>query len=74
MATSRVQGRDVKVGDILWAIGNPHRITRIEPYVHPTIGEPWAIAYDDSDQRSGKPWGITLKLTNLGHTYEISAR
>lgn len=73
--TTRKHGSEVKVGDDLWFLGEPHRITRIVPYVHPvcTGGETWAIAYSDGPVTGGaKAWGITLELTNPAHHYEVS--
>lgn len=75
MSTRKVCAADVKIGDDLWVGGKPHRITRIEPYTHPTIGEPWAIASSDGPEGIGKAaWGITLELTNPSRYYEISER
>ena len=55
----RKLGGDVQVGDILVFMGHPHRITRIVPYMHPTILEPgWRIAYAGPGPDS---WGITLE-------------
>jgi len=76
MSTIRVKGQEVKVGDDLWAGGVPHRITRIEPYQHPSFpGEMWAQACSDGPDGIGKAaWGITLELTNPAEYYEISVR
>jgi hypothetical protein len=52
-------GSDVQVGDIYVGFGPPRRITRIEPYLHPTIREPgWRIAYSGPGKDA---WGITLE-------------
>jgi hypothetical protein len=74
MATRKVSARDVKVGDDLWVGGKPHRITRIEPYQHPSFpGEMWAQAMSDGPEGIGKAaWGITLELTNPTEYYEVS--
>jgi hypothetical protein len=78
MSTVRVHAADVRVGDILWFLGKPHMITRIEPYAHPVVtgGEEWAIASFDGPEGIGKnAWGITLELTNPGADYyEITER
>lgn len=75
MGTVKVSAKEVKVGDIMWVGGTPRRITRIQPYVHPTIGEPWAIASSDGPEGFGlAAWGITLELTNPSEYYEITAR
>lgn len=69
MSTVKVKGQDVRVNDDLWAFGTPHRITRIEPYVHPVVtrGEPFRIAYADGPGGQGeRAWGITLEY---GHGY-----
>jgi hypothetical protein len=76
VSTIKVAAKDVKVGDDLWAGGTPHRITRIEPYQHPSFpGEMWAQACSDGPEGVGKAaWGITLELTNPSAYYEISER
>ena len=54
---SRINGAEVEAGDILMSLGESHRITRIEPYLHPTIREPgWRIAYD-----AAGTWSIVLE-------------
>jgi hypothetical protein len=56
---TRKLGGEVEVGDIVVFLGNPHRITRITPYLHPTIREPgWRIAHAGPGPGS---WGITLE-------------
>jgi hypothetical protein len=60
----KVKGQEVRVGDDLWFLGKPHRITRIEGYIHPVVtrGEEWRIAYSDGPDAGGKnAWGITLE-------------
>ena len=48
-------GDAVQLGDIIRFLGQPHRITRIEPYDHPALGGAGArIAYADDG------WAITL--------------
>lgn len=76
MSTIKVAAKDVKVGDVLWFLGHPHIITRIEPYQHPSFpGEMWAQACSDGPEGVGKvAWGITLELTNPSEYYEISVR
>ena len=76
MSTIKVKGQEVRVGDDLWLGGVPHRITRIEPYQHPSFpGEMWAQACSDGPGGIGKAaWGITLELTNPAEYYEISVR
>lgn len=64
MSTIKVKGQDVRVGDDLWFMGKPYRITRIEPYVHilVTRGEEWRIAKSDGPVNGGKhAWGMTLE-------------
>lgn len=67
-----VKGIDVKVGDDLTFLGKPHRITDIEPYVHPEADERgwapgWRIAYARTPgqmltkQNRETTWGITLE-------------
>ena len=51
------RGDGVEVGDIILFLGTPHRVDTIEPYTHPTIGEPWRIA------RASDGWAITLEPT-----------
>lgn len=60
---ARKRGSDVEVGDILMFLSTPHRITRIEPYLHPTLRLPgWRTAYADTGERAYKnAWGITLE-------------
>lgn len=74
--TIKVAAKDVKVGDILWSLGHPHLITRIEPYVHPSFpDEQWATASSDGPEGVGKAaWGITLELTNPSEYYVINVR
>ena len=78
MSTVKVKGQDVRVGDDLWFLGKPYRITRIEPYVHPAVtrGEQWRIAYSDGPERGGKhAWGMTLEYEHgWAAGYEISER
>ncbi len=76
MSTIKVSAKDVKVGDDLWFLGKPHRITRIVPYQHPSFpGEMWVQACSDGPEGIGKAaWGITLELTNPSKYYEISER
>ncbi len=76
MSTIKVSAKDVRVGDDLWLGGVPHRITRIEPYQHPSFpGKMWAQACSDGPEGIGKAaWGITLELTNPSAYYEISVR
>jgi hypothetical protein len=75
MTTHRIKGQEVKVGDDLWCLGKPHRITRIEPYTHPIVtrGEEWRSA--DADGPDGTtPWGITLEFDHGYHAgYEVTA-
>lgn len=78
MSTVVVKGQHVKVGDDLWFLGRPHRITRIEPYRHPVItrGEDWRTASSDGPDGVGKAaWGITLEYCH-GYSvlYEVSVR
>lgn len=64
MTTIQVRGQEVRVGDDLWFLGKPHRITRIVPYVHPVVtrNEPWRIAYSDGPDGVYKAaWGMTLE-------------
>jgi hypothetical protein len=78
MSTIKVHATEVRVGDIMWAGGKPHLITRIEPYVHPVVtgGDEWAFACSDGPEGTGdNAWGITLELTNpVAHYYEITER
>jgi hypothetical protein len=61
------RGSEIAAGDILVPFGIPHRITRIVPYLHPTIREPgWRIAYAGPGPDS---WGITLEPQC---TYEVA--
>jgi hypothetical protein len=76
MTTIYVKGQDVRVGDDLWWMGTPHRVTRIERYVHPVVtrNEEWRTAYSDTPQRAYKAaWAITLEYDH-GHAagYEIT--
>ena len=48
------RGNEVQVGDIILFAGRPHRVAKIEPYTHPTLGETCGIA------RASDGWGITL--------------
>ena len=77
MSTHRVKGQEVKVGDDLWSLGKPHRITRIEPYTHPVVtrGEEWRIAYSDGPDGVGRAaWGITLTFDHgYADGYEVTA-
>lgn len=76
--TVKVKGQDVRVGDDLWFLGKPYRITRIEPYIHPVVtrGEEWFSAYSDSpDGMYRNAWGITLEREHgNAASYEISER
>jgi hypothetical protein len=75
MATIMVKGQDVKVGDDLWFLGRPHRITRIRPYTHPvTRGEVWRTAYSDGPAGSLlSTWGITLEYDHgYAAGYEVT--
>ena len=78
MSTVRVKGQDVQAGDDLWTSGVPHRVTRIEPYIHigVTLGEQWRIAYSDGPRDGGKrAWGMTLSFDHgWAASYEISDR
>jgi hypothetical protein len=50
-----VSGDEVQVGDIIQFFGEPHMISRVEPYTHPTVpSEGWRIGYDSNG------WAITL--------------
>lgn len=79
MTTVKVKGQQVRVGDDLWFLGRPYRVTRIEDYTHPGIvpaGETWRIAYSDGPVTGGKhAFGITLEY-QYGYAagYEISVR
>ena len=68
MSTIRVKGQEVKVGDDLWFLGKPHRITRIEDYVHSGCcppGKPGRIAYSDQpDARRQGCLGDDPGMTN----------
>jgi hypothetical protein len=58
------RGAEVEVGDDLWFLDKPYRITRIEDYVHPVVtrGETWRIAYSDGPVFGARwAWGITLE-------------
>lgn len=76
MSTIKVKGQDVRVGDDLWSMGKPYRITRIEPYVHigVTLGEQWRIAYSDGPVNGGKSaWGMTLAFDHgWAASYEVT--
>jgi hypothetical protein len=77
MATHMVKGQEVRVGDDLWFLGKPYRITRIEPYTHPVVtrGEEFRSAYSDGPDRYYQAaWGITLEF-NHGYaaSYEVTA-
>lgn len=76
MATIEVRGQDVRVGDDLWFLGKPHRITRIEPYTHPVVtrGEMWRIAYSDGPEGMYKAaWGMTLEYGHgWARGYEVT--
>lgn len=52
--TQRKLGQDIEVGDIIVFLGTPHRITRVEPYTHPTVEGAVAIAH------AANGWGISL--------------
>lgn len=72
-----VKGQEVRVGDDLWFLGKPHRITRIKRYVHPVVtrNEEWRIAYSDGPEGMYRAaWGITLEY-NHGYSagYEVAA-
>lgn len=73
-----VKGQDVRVGDDLWFLGTPHRITRIEPYVHSVVtrGEEWRIAYADTPERAYRnAWGMTLEYEHgYAAGYSVSPR
>jgi hypothetical protein len=65
VSTIKVKGQDVKVGDDIWFLGTPHRVTRITPYVHPvcTRNEEWRTAHSDGPDGMYKAaWGITLEF------------
>jgi hypothetical protein len=71
--TVKIKKQDVRVGDDLWFLGRPYRITRIEPYRHPVVtrGEDARTAYSDGPGRTGRnAWGITLSFE---HGYAASA-
>ncbi len=76
-STAMIKGQEVRVGDDLWSMGTPHRITRIEPYAHPVVtrGEQWRQACSDGPEGVGKAaWGITLEFAHgwaPGH-YKVS--
>jgi hypothetical protein len=76
MTTILVKGQDVRVGDDLWFLGSPHRITRIEPYVHPVVtrNEEWRVAKSDGPDGQGKhAWGMTLEFCHgYAGDYEIT--
>jgi hypothetical protein len=75
VTTIMVKGQDVKVGDDLWFLGRPHRITRIKPYTHPvTRGEVWRTAYSDGPAGMHKSaWGITLEYDHgYAAGYEVT--
>lgn len=58
MSWRRVRAQDVKVGDIIKVAGKARRVTRFEPYRHPTIDTPARIAMWDGDY--GVEEGMTL--------------
>jgi len=61
------KGSEVEPGDIIVFLGVPHRVTRVVPYVHPTIQAPgWRIAYAGPGPQS---WGITLEPQG---SYEVA--
>lgn len=69
MATIRIKGQEVRVGDDYWYLGTARRITRIEDYVHPVVtrNEVWRFAYSDGPTGTGRnAWGITLEYDH-GH-------
>lgn len=74
MATIKVKGQDVKVGDDLWFLGKPYRITRITPYTHPvTRGEVWRTAVSEGPG-GVKAWGITLEYDHgYAAGYEVTS-
>lgn len=74
-AAIMVKGQDVRVGDDLWSLGKPHRVTPIEPYTHPVVtrDEEWRIAYSNGPEDTGKPWGRTLRLEHgYAASYEVA--
>jgi hypothetical protein len=76
VTTIKVKGQEVRVGDDLWFLSTPHRITRIEPYRHPavTLGEDWRIAYSDGPDGMYKAaWGMTLSFDHgYAAGYEVT--
>jgi len=76
MSTIRVKGQDVRVGDDLWFLGKPYRITRIMDYIHigVTLGEEWRIAKSDGPKDGGKyAWGMTLSYDHgYAAGYEVT--
>jgi hypothetical protein len=76
MSTIHVRGQDVRVGDDLWFLSTPKRITRIEPYTHALMrGEAWRVAYSDGPAGMYKnAWGITLEYgSGYAANYEVTA-
>lgn len=56
MNALRIQGRDVKVGDVLLFLGVAHLLIAIEPYPHPLDeGVEWRIVYG-----ADEGWGMTI--------------
>lgn len=55
---------DIKPGDVIMFLGNPHLITEVVPYTHPTLGEMVGIA------KAADGWSITLDLPS--NTQEVA--
>lgn len=76
MTTGRIKAQEVKVGDDLWFLGTPHRITRITRYVHPVVtrNEEWRIAHSDGPAGMYKAaWGMTLSYDHgYAAGYEVT--
>lgn len=74
MTTAMIKGQEVRVGDDLWSMGTPHRVTRITDYTHPVVtrGEPWRTAHSDGPG-GARAWGRTLSFDHgYAAGYEIT--
>jgi len=52
--TARIDAAEVVVGDLLWFLGQTHRVTRIDPYPSPILSD-WRTATEEATA-----WSYTL--------------
>jgi hypothetical protein len=61
------QGRDIQVGDDLWFLNKPHRITSLRPIPESPLVQDGTLPADtfvaESHQPDGHVWGMTIDPT-----------